>query len=464
MPKNYTAEVEELEGSRRAIELTFPAEEVDSELERRLEALRKKAKIQGFRPGRVPLSLIRKMYGKAVLEDIAEDFVHDVYGEILEKHKLRPISKMKITETDYRPGEHLKVRVEFDVLPEIGDIDLSNIEVERINIQVTDEDVEQTLERLRRQEAVLMDIEDGAKVGDIITGTLRELDASGVPLVGFGSREGRIRIPDDKDQPNSIALQLEGAKPGETRRIRYEERVMNPEGEVEPRERLLEVEIKNVQREEIPELDDEFARDVGDFETLDELREKVREDLEERALADTEELFIHNMRDALVKSVDLTLPESMVKKALESAIERERKRNPDRPRSREELERELRPDVIWMLKWALIRDHLVKQLGFEVSDDELDVQIEEMIKASPNFAEEIRARYRSEEERDDLRSDLEETRLMDYLASHVKVKEITTSFYVKKDKQIVTPEGVPPHEEVGEEEDQEAEENSIVAP
>ncbi len=462
MPEDYTAEVLELDGAKRAIELTFPAAKVDSELEQRLQSLRRRAKIQGFRPGRVPMSLIKKMYERSVLEDIAEELAQDVYSEVLDEHKLHPISRAQVSIAEYKPGQHLKVRIEFEVAPEIGEIDLSELEVERVNIQVTDEDVETALKQLQRRETVLMNVEDGAQPGDIIKAKFRELDSSGVPLVGRGEQAQVIRIPNDTDRPDSIARQLEGVKAGETRQLRFVERSgSSAEGESAERERVFQVEVEEVQREEVPELDDEFAKDVGDFETLDELREHVRRQLEVEAAQTSRELFIRNLKNELVKAVDVAVPESVLKRALEAAVENERKRHPDRPRSREEIEREIRPDVIWMLKWSLIRDHLVKELGLSVSDDDVDMEIEEMIKANPDRAEEIRQRYASDEARSDLRYDLEEAKLLDTVASKVKIRETTTSFYVES--KVETP-AVEESEEGAALEEKESRESGVVVP
>ncbi|NOZ56912.1 MAG: trigger factor [Calditrichaeota bacterium] len=462
MPEDYTAEVQEIDSTKRAIELTFPASKVDPELELRLQTLRKRAKIQGFRPGRVPMSLIKKMYERGVLEDIAEELAQKVYADVLDEHKLHPISRAQVSVAEYKPGEHLKVRIEFEVAPEIGEIDLSKLEVERVNIQVTDKDVETALKQLQRREAVLMNVEDGARPGDIIKAKFRELDSSGVPLVGRGEQAQVIRIPNDTEMPDSIARQLEGVKPGETRQLRFVERgTSSGEGESADRERVFQVEVEDVQREEIPELDDEFAKDVGDFETLDELREHVRRQLEAEAAQTSRDLFIRNLKNELVKAVDVAIPESMLKRALDAAVENERRRHPDRPRSREEIEREIRADVIWMLKWSLIRDHLVEKLGLTVSDDDVDMEIEEMIKANPDRADEIRQRYASDEARSDLRYDLEEAKLLDAIASEVKIRETTTPFYVEQ--KVETPE-TQKTEETTEAAEEKSPESGVIVP
>ncbi|MDZ7372404.1 MAG: trigger factor [candidate division KSB1 bacterium] len=442
MAASYQVQIKELEGNRRQLDITFSPELVQVRLDENLARLQKSVKIPGFRPGRVPMDVVRRMFQKEVVQDLALDLVSEFMPEIGRENNLDIIGKARLKQHTYQPGEGLRVQVEVEVLPEIRLPDLGQIRVERPVIRVTDEDVDIELRRLQLRAAIELEVEDGAREGDVIIGQLKELDPTGLPLVGRTPQRVAISLPasenlreDDRD----LLERLRGAKPGETRRFSLSRPVLQGSGAAEVSRYAYSLEVEKVVRREIPPLDDDFAKDIGDFGSLEELRRSVRGELEWRAARLSEQEFFDNIREELLKRVDFVPPESMVRAALDSLIRQYRERNPQARIPDADLERELRPEAVRLAKWITLRDKIVAENGLAVSEDDVDTYLEDMIRSNPEAAEQIRRDYSAEDRRSDLRFDLETERLYRFLASRVKAEEVSKRYFVDRRVQVGEP-------------------------
>jgi len=442
---SYELEVRELEANRREIEMAFPAEIVDALVEERLADLRRKVRLRGFRPGRVPMNIVRQMFQKDVVLDIAEELAFRRLSEVEGEHNLEIIGNPVLVDHTYEPGERLWIRLQVEVVPDVELPDLSRVKVERPVVEVTDEDVDIRLERMRENEAIELEVEDGAKEGDIVLGRLKELDPSGLPLVGVKEEEVAIPLPaspslDEDDR--RLVEQLIGVKPGEIRQIRTSKPIIGgaSEGVGLDREHTYSLAVESVRRREVPELDDEFARDVGDFQSVEELREAVRRMMQAEADVTTRALFHDNIRDEITKSVNFTPPQVTVERVLRFLMEEYRKDHPDSRIPDADLAKELRPEAIHLAKWTFLRRKLLEKLGIEITEDDVDVYIEDTIKSNPERAEEIRKRYASEEARRNLRHDLESERLYRALEERVQVVEVKGPYY--QERKVDVPGGI----------------------
>ena len=313
--------VEQKEGLERHMTVELPAERVNEEVEKRFKIIAKSAKVDGFRPGKVPLSVIRKRYAEQVLHEVHGELIRSTYFEALGQEKLQPAGDPYIEPVQKEPGEGFGYTAIFEVMPEVELGDMGDIAVERPVSDVTDEDVENMIEKLRKQRATWSDVERKSKLEDQITinfkgsidGELFEGgSADGVPLV-LGSNS---MIPGFEDG-------LVGTAAGDNKTINVtfpeEYQAENLAG----KDAVFEVEVTKVSEQVLPEIDEEFIKtfgvEDGSVETLhSEIRGNMERELEDKLGALVKEKAL----DALLEANgDLDIPQAMIKKEAQSLKE-----------------------------------------------------------------------------------------------------------------------------------------------
>jgi trigger factor len=313
--------VEQKEGLERHMTVELPAERVNEEVEKRFKTIAKSAKVDGFRPGKVPLSVIRKRYAEQVLHEVHGELIRSTYFEALGQEKLQPAGDPYIEPVQKEPGEGFGYTAIFEVMPEVELGEMSAIAVERPVADVTDEDVESMIEKLRKQRATWSDVERKSKLEDQITinfkgsidGELFEGgSADGVPLV-LGSNS---MIPGFEDG-------LVGTAAGDNKTINVtfpeEYQAENLAG----KDAVFEVEVTKVSEQVLPEIDEEFIKtfgvEDGSVETLhSEIRGNMERELEDKLGALVKEKAL----DALLEANgDLDIPQAMIKKEAQTLKE-----------------------------------------------------------------------------------------------------------------------------------------------
>ncbi len=270
--------VETTEGLQRRMTVQVPATRVDGEVENRLKNLRGRVRLDGFRPGKVPLKVVQKRYGDQVRAEVLNDVLQQTYGEALEQEALRPAGKPEIEPVQMDPGKDLEFRAVFEVLPAVTVEGIESIEIERPAVDITDADVDGVLERLRAQHANYVDAGRAAAEGDRVTfdfhGTVDGEEFEGnrgedVPTV-IGSGQ----------MPKEFEADLTGVAAGDETTIEYTFPEAFPDDTIAGKTARFAVQVKKVEKAELPDLDDAFAAHVGIEQGLDTLRERLRDSLQ----------------------------------------------------------------------------------------------------------------------------------------------------------------------------------------
>lgn len=419
----------------KTIEVTVSREELEPEIEKAYREYKKKIQLEGFRKGRVPIGLIKKIFGKEIEASVVEDKLPDILTEIQTENKLKPISPVKIEKYSYNETEGLKFTAFLQVVPEIEIQNYKGLSLEKEVYQVGDEDVARALDDLRDQHAIIANVDQQAQLGHQIIADFQRLDSTGVPIVGekYENRLLQLR-KNDSETENELTDQLIGVRTGDIRQVKLTFKDSENQQQVDK----YSVMIKEVKEKKLPELDDEFAKDVGDFENLDELKAKLHKDLENKFEREYEQIFSEKMIDELVKSNQVELPEPMISNYLDLFIER-LKENSKENIDEQELRERYRSDTIRQLKWIMIKDKICEIEGIKIIDSEIDDFIEKLAKSSGKNNLEIRNFYRKKENRDQLRDELLEKKVIQFLAAHANVKEmkITRKDIIKEPKIIM---------------------------
>lgn len=411
--------VKEVESAVYEATIIISNDEIQPEIEKALKELRKDVSMPGFRKGKIPLDLIRARYTKNVEPEVYENLINENFKEIIKSGKYNIISGGIIKSMDRKAGGPLEAVIEFQVVPKIELVKIDNLQVTKEIREVTDRDVEVTLEDMRKRYAVIKQVEDGARDGHIISADLQELDKSGVPIVGKKITDRQFLLGSG-NFGEKFESQLTGVKAGDVRSV--EVVYQNQPGQPEVTE-YYQVEVKKVEEEILPELDDEFAKSVGEYESMEQLEGSVHEHLVNSLEKQSQDKLNQDLIDELIKNNEFDLPPLMIDDYLDSWIESIKKQAKE-PINETELRQSNRPLAIRNLKWLLLKNKFVEQENLSVGEEELEASFANIAEAANVDIEEIRKYYRNKNNRDKLKDQLEEEKIFARLMESAEINEV----------------------------------------
>ncbi len=412
----------------RAVVFTVPAADIQPQLEQRFAETMAKVRLEGFRKGKVPPALVKKMFGKNIESELFNSYVRQALDRLFKEHKFDYLNTPYVQDLVWDEEKGLTFALHFDVRPDFQVDGFSGMKVERTVYEADEGDVQHTLAELQSRQAMIYTIEGEAQPGHYIMADLQEVDRTGVPMVGQKYDNEVIWLHADRPE---LTSQLTGVKAGEERRIILQPQA-EPGSETSPAEKHYLVAVKEVKERRLPELDDEFAKDLGAFNTLAELKADILARLQAQAERQTHERFRDALADELIKQTPIEAPPSLVDNYLAMLIadmKRQSKESIDEAR----LAEHYRPSAVHGVKWYLIRDRLISQQGLEVSDEELETALTAMAAESEEGAKQAEQIRSVEEQRKRFRDALEDDKVYALLARKAKVTEVRQSLYQHHD-------------------------------
>ena len=408
--------VEEGERWRRTMSVTVPSGMVSSERRRLTGELAKRVKLPGFRKGHVPSSVVEKRFGHSLKREALDKLIGVAYREALSREELNPISEGEVGDVQYEPDRDLTFSISFDVRPEIELSRLGGFKVERPPIEGLDKRLEEVLVRLREERGTWQPLEDGRpEDGDRIAVEIRRIE-EGEPgevqpyqlVLGQGDA-----IPDIEKAIKS--LEVEGS--GEFL-VRFPDDFPNEERRGQ--EEQLLVHLKSRQGLELPELDADFAKDLGDFASVDDLTEKIRADLQKEAEEQAESVVRGKLLDAILEANPFTVPVSMVDRYVESVLG-----NPEgvSPEKLLEAKERISPQAEHAVKRILAIDRLSEMQDLRATEAEIDSRVEEIAEKSGDTPAQIYANLQKSERLEALEREITERKVFDFLKEKSEITE-----------------------------------------
>jgi trigger factor len=378
----------------------------------------KDIQLPGFRKGMVPLNIIEKKFGPKINYDFINEKFADYYGKALEEKKLTPVSQPELLDLDFRKGDPLKLKLKFEVMPEWELPGYENkISLEKYQYEITDEDVKESIDRLRQNAAEVRNVDDGAKSGHHILADVKELDSKG--NVVNTSEDTRFILGQEPFTGENEKAVL-GVKPGETRKISLKA------GQEEDGVHTFEIRVKAVEEHILPELNDAFAQTVSpDMETVDALKEKVREELASHWEKQSENRMEEQIADFFIdKLQDVELPKSVVEEQAKNIYEDMKKRYPSAPEMDEKTAVEnYRNTAEKSLKWQLVKNKVVGEKDIRVEEEDIKSRIDDMLKGvNEEMRESYEKYYQSPQIKNQLHDDIINRKLLEHLKSSAKIK------------------------------------------
>lgn len=387
-----------IEGCKHELEITIPVEEVEKESEKVAEDVRAKAKIPGFRPGKVPLSMIRQRYGATIRQEALENLLPKFFRKRIEEEHLHVVSTFSVKDLEFEAGKPVKFKAEFEVAPEVELGEYRGISVPYAQPVVTDEDVIERLESLRKRKADYANLDPRpAEMGDVVVVDLHSV--SGLEGEPMHAHDLQVELGSPETLPG-FNDHLVGLTPGDETNIT----VTYPEEYAQ--ERLagktveFHVAVKQLQRKELPELNDEFAKDLGDFQTLDELKETIRNNmLREREMA-AQRQAEDAIAEKLAETHNFPVPEAFIDRQVDMYIERflsehaAQGMDPKKiPVNREKVKEAMRDRAIKEIKTSLLLEKVADTESIVTTKDEVDAEVQRFAKQEREPVAAVRKRF-----------------------------------------------------------------------
>lgn len=406
--------VQEEERWRRRMSVTVPATVVREEEQRATRNLASRAKLKGFRKGRVPASVIQSRFGSTVRRETIDRLIGDAYRHALAAEELEPISEGELEEVFYEPDQDLVFSIAFDVRPQVQLGRLGGFVVERPKAEVKEEHVQEMLERIREQNGAWTPADKGKPQDrDLVSVRIRKLDDEGEGrgyelVLGQGDA-----IPDVEEAIRS----LEPGQSGEFD-VRFPDDF--PDESRRGQSERIEVELLNRKELVLPELDDDLARQVGDFDSLDELRARVREDLQNEAREQAESVARTRLLDVLLEANPFEVPRSMVDRYVDAVIGEQENLSAER---RAEVRSRLAPEAERAVKRIMLIDLVADSHGLAATQEEVDARVDEIAARNDTTPARVRAELNKTGRLEGLRRDITEKKVFAFLLSESEVTE-----------------------------------------
>ena len=373
------AEFVDVNETRKTLSVEISSDVVDAEIDRIAKNYSRKARLPGFRPGKVPARVVRQRFKDQILHDVAHDLVPRAVDEALREKGVEPVSTPDIREVVVEEGRALTFTASFDTLPPFEVGDLSTVSLTRSSAKVDETAVDEALQRLRQRAARYDPVEDrGVIDGDIVTVDINRTDPAG----GTDThKDVAIEIGASANPPGFDA-QLLGAEAGANKTFALTFPADYPAADLAGKEVTYAVAVKALKRRTIPELDDEFAKDMGEFENLDALRARVRADLEHEARHTAENDLRGGLMKQLATRISFEIPTALVEREIDRRLEdfasRLMQQNVD-PRQAgidwqafRESQREPAKEAVAS---ALVLDEVARKEALAVTDAEIEQEI-----------------------------------------------------------------------------------------
>jgi trigger factor len=415
------------------VELTveIPWEKVNKELESAYVKLQRTARIRGYRPGKVPLSVVRQLLGKAVKDEVRSTLVQEGLSEAVMEHSLEPVAMPSFERPEIADGQTFSFSVKLEVRPKIPSIDLTSLEVERSVDQVTDEVVAQQIETLRRNNAELVapDPVRPSKVGDVVIVDYKvNIDGKERPDLAVTARQLELGAHQLTEEFENGLL---GVSVGDTKVISTRFPEEHPNKELRGVQAEVEVSVKQVCEKRLPELDDEFAKDLAQ-DSIDALRSHVRQTLEESARKRADSNVQTKLIDKLTEQNPIPLPPTLVEQQ-EKALFDEMVRFQQifgpaapAPEITDEMKASLHERAENKIRAAFLLNQIATDNKIEVTPEQYEQKLQEIAQARGVHPAKLRASY-TEKMRENLLGQILEEKLMEFLMAKATIKETVST-------------------------------------
>lgn len=432
------AELEEISTVKRKLTVQVPASIAGSEYLRVAREFKNFARVPGFRPGKAPIELIKRRYRKDIEGEVLQKLIPESYEQAVREKGVQPLSQPYLENLHFEEGKPLVYEAHFEVRPEIVLPEYRGLEVEVEDRPVAEEDVEQELEQLRERNATVVSVEDRP----VQEGDFAIVDLQGEYLGGKETRHGHppiseegvvVRVGDDHTH-EAFTQALIGMSVGEEKTFEVDYPSDYPEKKLAGHKLRFTVELTDIKRRQVPDLNDEFARDLGQYDSLEALRHEIRERLEAGRKQRREQETRQKLVEKLVDQTSFEVPETLLEARLDERISDlaynfayqgidPSKANVDWRKVREDLGPEAEREV----RGRLILEEIARRENLEVSEAEVEEELHRLAQSMNQPVERVRQYFQREGRLQGLRTQLRRRKALDLVREQARVVESRVS-------------------------------------
>ena len=423
--------------TKREIQVEIPVADVNRQTDALIQKYQKVARIPGFRRGHVPASIIRQRFSEEIKTDMVEALIPRFFRQEAERLSLHPVSQPRVTDLHLHDGEPLRFKAAFDVLPEIKLQGYKELRADKPEVAVSEADVEQAINDLRERQAAFNPVEGRA----LADGDFAQVSLDGTPKAAEGQKaEGQKRdSKKDDSQPvhmDEVLVEIAGPNtmPEFTEHLRAavagDERTFDVSYPEDTEDKRLAgktftytVKVQAIKQKSLPELNDEFAKTLGEFQTVDDIRRVIREQIESERRHEAEHAAKEKLVGELIQRNEFEVPDSLIDQQIDIRLERGLRALAAQGLTAEQMKKMdlqrlrvgQRDQAIHDVKAALLLERVAEEENVQVSDEELNHELEALARQSKQTSEAVRARLTRDGGLDRIRTRIRNEKTLDFL-------------------------------------------------
>jgi len=408
--------------TKREIQVEIPIEDVNRQTDSLIQKYQKAARIPGFRRGHVPASIIRQRFSEEIKTDMVEALIPRFFRQEAERLSLHPVSQPRVTDLHLHDGEPLRFKAAFEVLPEIKLQGYKELRADKPEIAVSEADVEQALTDLRERHASFNPVEGRA----LADGDFAQVSLDGTPKSGEGQPvhmdEVLVEIAGQNTMPE-FTEHLRATNAGDERTfdVNYPEDTQDKR--LAGKTFSYAVKVQAIKQKSLPELNDEFAKKLGEFQTMDDVRKAIREQMEAERKHEAEHAAKEKLVGELIQGNDFEVPDSLIEQQIDIRLERGLRALAAQGLTAEQMKKMdlnrlragQREQAIHDVKAALLLERVAEEENVQVGDDELNRELEALAKQSKQTSEAVRARLTRDGGLDRIRTRIRNEKTLEFL-------------------------------------------------
>ena len=425
-----SVQVENLEKNMAKMTIEVPAEEVTKAIQEAYKRNKSRFNVPGFRRGKVPQKMIEKMYGAGVFyEDAVNIMLPAAYEKACEESGLEIVSRPEIDVTQIEDGKSMIFTATVAVKPEVALGQYKGLEVAKQEVIVTDDDVMAEIKKEQEKNAAMVTVEGRPAQKDDTAVIDFEGFCDGVAFEGGKGTDFPLVLGSGQFIPG-FEDQLIGKNVGEETEVNVTFPTPYQAKELEGKDAMFKVTIKELKAKELPEIDDEFASEVSEFDTLEEYKKEIADKLRERAEADAKRKKEDEAVQKAVENAQMEIPEAMVETQASNMVDEFAQRMQGQGltmeqymqytgTTREKMVEQMKEQAKKRIETRLVLEAVAKAENIQVSDEDLDKEIEEMAKVYQMEADQLK-KYLGEAEKEQMKTDLAVQKAVDLIAAEAK--------------------------------------------
>jgi len=408
------------------LDVRVDAEQVRSELNKAYATLARSARVKGFRPGKAPKKILAHYFGSRVAADVAQRLVDETFPKAVTEQKVQPVTQPAIEPSQVLENQPFTYKARVEVLPEIASLVYDGFEVKRPKVVVTDKHIEDELDQMRKENSTLEPFKEerATRAGDLVTVDYT-VEAGGHAVEDAGSTDLQTELGRGDLLP-AIDGGLTGKKVGEIATIEVDLPDTHPHPGLRGKRATLKFTVKDAKKRVLPNVDDEFAKDLGDYETLADLKKELSGQVEKRLKEQADNAVAEALVRALVDKNSIDVPPSLVQRQVEVAEAEvvQVARRAGRPAAvPPELRAQIQADSEMKVRAGLLMAEIAKKEGIQIGDEQIEEGLKELGEQTGKNLAKLRAEYRDQKKREMLVGMILENKVLDIIESKAKITE-----------------------------------------